>query len=189
MTRSLRVCVGCAAILLLAIYAFVPSAVYAQQTLGSIDGTVTDSSGAVVPQDGLPYVNPNDFFVPSLAPGTDGVPPCETVTGYSVCDNYETGYGTTGRNIFREPFQTRFDFSVFKNFKLTERFNLKFEADAFNLFNHPSLDAPYSDFTLNPCYNPVPCYTTTPPSYEGYGAIDGTIGSNRFMQFALHLTF
>ena len=138
---------------------------------------------------GLPYVNPNDFFVPSLAPGTDGVPPCETVTGYSVCDNYETGYGTTGRNIFREPFQTRFDFSVFKNFKLTERFNLKFEADAFNLFNHPSLDAPYSDFTLNPCYNPVPCYTTTPPSYEGYGAIDGTIGSNRFMQFALHLTF
>ncbi|HEX4001348.1 MAG TPA: TonB-dependent receptor [Candidatus Acidoferrales bacterium] len=138
---------------------------------------------------GQPYVNPNDFSVPSIAPGTDGVPPCQTISGYSVCDNYETGYGSTGRNVFRSPFQTRFDFSVFKNFKLSERFNLKFEADAFNLFNHPSLDAPYSDFELNPCFNPVPCYSTTPPASEGYGVIDGTIGSNRFMQFSLHLTF
>ncbi|HTX13803.1 MAG TPA: TonB-dependent receptor [Candidatus Baltobacteraceae bacterium] len=138
---------------------------------------------------GLPYVNPNDFSVPALSPGQDGVPPCETISGYAVCDNFETGYGSTGRNVFRSPFQTRFDFSVFKNFQLTQRFNLKFEADAFNIFNHPSLDAPYSDFELNPCFNPVPCYGTTPPASEGYGVIDGTIGSNRFMQFALHLTF
>lgn len=138
---------------------------------------------------GLPYVNPNVFSVPLIAPGTDGVPPCETISGYSVCDTQETGFGSTGRNVFRSPFQTRFDFSVFKNFKLTERFSLKFEADAFNLFNHPSLDTPDTDFELNPCYNPVPCYTTTPPSTEGYGVIGNTIGSNRFMQFSLHLLF
>ena len=57
MTRSLRVCVGCTAILVLAIYAFVPSALYAQQTLGSIDGIITDSSGAVVPQAGISVRN------------------------------------------------------------------------------------------------------------------------------------
>jgi hypothetical protein len=138
---------------------------------------------------GQPYVNPNVFSVPSLAPGQDGVPPCETVSGTMVCDNYETGFGTTGRNVFRSPFQTTFNFSILKNFKLSERFNLKFQADAFNLFNHPSLDTPDTDFELNPCFNPVPCYTLTPPASKGYGVIDNTIGSNRFMQLSLHLTF
>jgi len=117
------------------------------------------------------------------------VPPCQTISGYSVCDNFETGFGTTGRNVFRAPFESRFDFSVFKNFKLSERFNLKYQFDAFNLFNHPSLDAPNTDFTLNPCYNPVPCYTTTPSSSRGYGVISNTIGSSRFLQMSLHLTF
>jgi hypothetical protein len=141
---------------------------------------------------GQPYVNPNDFTIPLLQPGQDGVPPCETVSGYLVCDNYETGFGNNGRNIFRQPFQTRFDFSVFKNFKLSERFNLKFETDAFNLFNHPSLDTPDTDFELNgeTCpYNPKPCYTTTPEVTRGYGVINNTIGSNRFLQMSLHLTF
>ena len=136
-------------------------------------------------------VNPNDFSVPYLLPtdGSNGVPPCQTISGYQVCDNFETGFGTTGRNVFRAPFETRFDFSVFKNFNLSERFKLKYEFDAFNVFNHPSLDAPYSNFTLNPCYNPVPCYTTTPSTSRGYGVISGTIGSSRFLQMSLHLTF
>jgi hypothetical protein len=144
---------------------------------------------------GEAYVNPNAFAVPLLNPGQDGVPPCQTVDATMVCDNVETGFGTTGRNVFRSPFQTTFNFSIFKNFKLTERFNLKFEADAFNLFNHPSLDTPDTDFELNSCYNPVPCYNTqpyNPPSStnsKNWGVINNTIGSPRFMQFALHLTF
>ncbi len=136
-------------------------------------------------------VNPNVFSVPYVLPtdGSNGVPPCQTISGYQVCDNFETGFGTTGRNIFRAPFETRFDFSVFKNFNLSERFKLKYEFDAFNVFNHPSLDAPNTDFTLNPCYNPKPCYTTTPSSSRGYGVISNTIGSSRFLQMSLHLTF
>jgi hypothetical protein len=145
--------------------------------------------GTKVSSTGAPYVNPNDFSVPLLSPGQDGVPPCQTVSGYDICDNFETGFGATGRNVFRAPFDLRFDFSVFKSFKLSERFNLKLEADAFNLFNHPSLDTPDTDFALNPCYNPVACYTTSPPSYKGYGVISGTVGSNRFMQFSAHFTF
>jgi hypothetical protein len=141
-----------------------------------------------------PYVNPNSFSLPLLAPGEDGVPPCEmdaATGGFDVCDTQETGFGTTGRNVFRAPFETRFDFSVFKNFKINERFNLKYEADAFNLFNHPSLDTPNTDFELNACFNPVPCYNLAPnpPNAKGWGVISGTIGSSRFLQMSLHLTF
>jgi hypothetical protein len=35
----------------------------------------------------------------------------------------------------------------------------------------------------------VPCYETAPPASKGYGVIGNTIGSNRFMQLSLHLTF
>lgn len=139
-----------------------------------------------------PYVNPNDFAVPLVAPGQDGVPPCDVVSGFNVCDNFETDFGTTKRNVFRAPFETRFDFSIFKNFKINERVNLKYEADAFNLFNHPSLDAPNTDFELNgACFNPVPCYNTmpNPPNSRGWGVISSTIGSPRFLQMSLHLTF
>jgi hypothetical protein len=140
---------------------------------------------------GQPFVNPNSFTVPLLQPGQDGVPPCETVNGTQVCDNFETGFGNNGRNIFRSPFQLRFDFSIYKNFKLSERFHLKFEADAFNLFNHPNVDTPNTDFELNGCFNPVPCYNTTPnpPNSKGFGVINETIGSPRFLQLQAHLNF
>jgi len=142
----------------------------------------------------VPYVNPNDFSVPLLAPGQSGVPPCgPTVGGTSAnfCDTVETGYGSDGRNLFRAPFQTRFDFSVFKNVKINERMALKFQADAFNIFNHPSFDTPNTDFELNPCFNPQPCFNTTPspPNSSNFGVIGQTVGSNRFLQLAMHLTF
>jgi YhcG PDDEXK nuclease domain len=36
------------------------------------------------------------------------------------------------------PCRTRFGFGVFKTFKLSERFSLRYDAQFFNLFNHPS---------------------------------------------------
>lgn len=156
---------------------------------GATGGFLVVNTSKNPSQIGDSYLNPNVFTVPSLQPGQDGVPPCQTITGVQVCDNFETGFGATGRNVFRSPFQTTFNFSIFKNFKLSERFNLKFQADAFNVFNHPSLDTPDTDFELNPCFNPVPCYETAPPASKGYGVIGNTIGSNRFMQLSLHLTF
>jgi carboxypeptidase family protein len=145
----------------------------------------------------VPFINPNDFAVPLLTCGQDGVPPPgPTVGGTSTnfCDNVETGFGNNGRNLFRSPFQTRFDFSVFKNFKLSERFNLKFQADAFNIFNHPSFDAPNGNFELDPCFNPQPCFETNPLApgslnTSNFGVIRQTVGSNRFLQLSLHLNF
>jgi hypothetical protein len=147
----------------------------------------------------VPYVNPNSFSIPFLSPGQSGVPPCGlTTVGTTVCDTNETGYGSNGRNIFRAHFQTRFDFSTFKTFKITERFALRFQADAFNIFNHPSFDAPNGNLALNGCFNPYPCYPADmtkilhPPDQlntKNYGVIQQTVGSNRFLQMALHLTF
>jgi carboxypeptidase family protein/TonB-dependent receptor-like protein len=143
--------------------------------------TVIDGSHGGSLVNGEPYVNPNVFGVPLLVPSAqNGIPPG---------DLFETGFGTTGRNVFRAPFQTVFNFSIFKNFKINERFNLKYEVDAFNLFNHPSLDTPNTDFGLNPCFNPQPCYTTPPDPTLGYGVISQTVGANRFFQMSLHLTF
>lgn len=139
---------------------------------------------------GKQYFNPNVFSVPLLAPGQDGVPPCgPTTAATTTCDNYETGFGTTGRNIFRAPFQSRWDFSIQKMFRLSERFNLKYQLDVFNLFNHPSFDAPNNNVTLNPCYNPQPCYTNPPPPTQNIGYITDALGGPRVMQMALHLIF
>jgi len=43
--------------------------------------------------------------------------------------------GNLGRNTFTGPGQWSSDMTLGKNFKITERFNLKFEASAFNIFN------------------------------------------------------
>jgi hypothetical protein len=147
----------------------------------------------------VPYINPNSFSIPFLQPGQSGVPPCGLTTiGTTVCDTQETGYGSNGRNLFRAPFQTRFDLSIFKTLKISERVALKFQADAFNIFNHPSFDAPNGNFGLNGCFNPVPCFPNPTQILDApsgnfnpnnYGVIRQTVGSNRFLQLAMHLTF
>jgi len=165
-----------------------------QATEGGTDNSFTSGPLAGVR---VPYINPNSFSIPFLQPGQSGVPPCgPTTAGTTVCDTQETGYGSNGRNLFRAPFQTRFDFSIFKNFKVSERVALKFQADAFNIFNHPNFDAPNGNLALNGCFNPFPCFPDTTmilsasnPNPQNYGVIRQTVGSNRFLQLAMHLTF
>ena len=176
--------------------------------IGGVGATATNPrlQGTLGVNPGNPVLNKNAFGVPLLAPGQDGVPPCDPTTG--ACDIYETGFGNTGRNIFRGPFQSRVDMTTFKNFKLTERFALRFDLQAFNLFNHPSFDTPNNDVRFNPFFgNPPdyvgtshnPCFTqmtgaglqgayACPPTGQ-LGIIQHTLGSPRFLQMALHLTF
>ena len=45
-------------------------------------------------------------------------------------------YGNSGSNIVAGPGLLLFDFSLAKNFNITERVNARFQADAFNAFNH-----------------------------------------------------
>ncbi len=140
-----------------------------------------------------PVLNAAAFGIPTpFAPGTNGVPPCDA----SGCDNFENGYASGGRNIFRGPFQERFDLGMFKNFKISERFQLRYDVLAFNIFNHPSFDIPSNDVSFNPgfCNPPSGSFSCSPagysfPPFGHLGVLEHTIGSPRFIQMALHLTF
>ena len=130
---------------------------------------------------GKPVLNAADFAPQFVAPGTNGVPACDA----SGCDSFESLYGTSGRNLFRGPFQVRFDMSVAKEFPFEQRFNLRFEFDAFNIFNHPDFDAPNNNVTFFPNFTGPP---SIPPS-GSLGLIQHTVGSPRFLQLVLHLAF
>ena len=185
--------------------------------LSIINGNVhtVQKQGTTGVNAGNPVIDGTAFGVVVNAPGTNGVPPCgpttdEPANPTAACDFSESGFSTTApRNPFRGPFQVRFDFGVFKKFKLNDRFSLKYDAQFFNLFNHPSFDAPSNNFSLNPCFGaniqsspafgcqwlgaspsvagsgPIGNGTTS----SGGGFIQGTLGSSRFISMALHLTF
>jgi hypothetical protein len=81
-------------------------------------------------------------------------------------------YGNAGRGILRGPRRTDVDFSVFKEFPITERFQLQFRGEFFNILNHPQFD--------------LPGQTIGSPSA---GVISGTVGTPRDIQFSLRLRF
>jgi hypothetical protein len=125
---------------------------------------------------GKPVLNVNDFAPQYVAPGTNGVP---------AGDVYESLYAANGRNMFRGPFQVRFDMSLTKEFLFSEKYRLRLNFNVYNLFNHPDFDAPNNDVSFYPNFDPPPVF---PPS-GSLGIIQHTIGSPRFMQLAAHFTF
>jgi hypothetical protein len=56
-------------------------------------------------------------------------------------------YGNVGRNSLRGPGSVNFDFSLFRTFRIVERLELQFRADAANLFNTPHFLDPNGDIT------------------------------------------
>src|SRR5207245_9032186 len=52
------------------------------------------------------------------------------------------GTNGTGRNIFEAPGYWNLDLGIGKRFELTERLNLQFRAELFNVLNHPNFDNP-----------------------------------------------
>jgi hypothetical protein len=126
-------------------------------------------------------LNSADFLPQFVAPGTNGVPACDS----SGCDLYESLYGNTGRNTFRGPFQVRFDMSLTKQFQIKERYQLSLEGDAFNIFNHPDFDTPNNNVTFFPNFVGPPSI----PPQGSLGVIQHTIGSPRFLQLSMHFMF
>lgn len=83
-------------------------------------------------------------------------------------------YGNAGRNILRSDGINNFDFSIFKNFELSEEKRIQFRVEAFNLFNHPTNFA-------------VPVNDITSPNF---GRVLRTrTFSQRVIQFALKLEY
>jgi hypothetical protein len=113
---------------------------------------------------GLPALNANCFTLPLLgAGGLNGAIPSN--------DPYETGFTTGQRNMFRQSWQRRLDVSFVKMTNITERVNLRFSFDVFNVTNTPSFDVPIDDVNQNQNYNGFP---VTTPRFSTVHTVWGT---------------
>jgi Carboxypeptidase regulatory-like domain len=159
--------------------------------------TVIDSAGGAA----YGYLSSPNLVTPDFAPGfscanaltsgstesrlggflnTSAFLPAPVVPNSVTPDNPlgSTGYGDVGRNCFHGPRQLNLDFSVSRTFTFTERQQLKFSAEFFNLTNTPSFG--------NPAY---------PVDYESaaggptFGKINQVVGTPRLIQFALRYAF
>ncbi len=146
-----------------------------------------------------PALKATCFTVPLLSPGAlNGAVPAG--------DTFETSFTTGQRNIFRQASQKRADMSIVKETAITERFNLKYTFDIYNLTNTTSFDIPIDNVSQNQGYNNFPVEGTTPlPTgctstgsqtnssfYNcpgGLGITNKAIGSSRQIQMSLHLLF
>ena len=103
------------------------------------------------------FYNQAAFVVPPLAPG----------------QTFAHLYGNGGRTNLRGPDQRNFDFAILKNFRITERHQLQFRAELFNLFNTPQFALPNGTVDV-----------------EGGASISSTLPDNqREIQLALKWSF
>jgi hypothetical protein len=66
-------------------------------------------------------------------------------------------FGNAGRNFVNNPHRLNFDASLLKNFKVTERNNLEFRLEAFNVFNHTEFRI-FNPNLGNAANNTISCY-------------------------------
>jgi hypothetical protein len=85
-----------------------------------------------------------------------------------------TLYGNTPRNCIIGPPQKNVDLTLGKTFKLGEQQNVRFRADFFNLFNHPSFANPAA---------------TSVSAAGGSAPITSVVGTPRLIQFSLKYSF
>ena len=105
-----------------------------------------------------------------------------------------TGFGDLGRNIYRGPFQQNWDFSLIKHFRLTERQELRFTADFFNIWNHANFGNPgLTDVETTLCSTPgvggCSADGRLPQDQTALGKITSTVGTPRLIQFSLRYAF
>jgi hypothetical protein len=99
-------------------------------------------------------------------------------------------FGNLGRNSLSGPGFTNIDLALIKNTKITEKLNLQFRADAFDLLNHPNFGQPGPAGATG-----VVVLPTTAAGLATFSSITSTrfptadSGSSRQLQLALKLQF
>jgi hypothetical protein len=104
------------------------------------------------------------------------------VAGDLSCFNLR---GNSGRNILIGPGVTSLDFSVFKNNyikRISERFNIQFRAEIFNVLNHPNFAPPVTP-------DNVDIFDGTGQSTGVAGLLTKTTTTAREAQFAVKIIF
>lgn len=87
--------------------------------------------------------------------------------------------GNLGRNVLKGPHAINFDFSLFKNFPVTERQKVEFRAEMFNIFNTPQFGNPSGNITAPATFGRS---LSTISTSSGFA-------TNRQVQFALRYMF
>ena len=113
------------------------------------------------------------------------------ITAFSLPTDAQV-FGNAGRSVLRGPKFVTFDFSALKNTQITERINLQFRFEAFNLLNHPVLGIPQTELDTYPSFDSVTrraIPTALPNNALGsvFGSIGHTAADNRQIQLALKL--
>lgn len=90
---------------------------------GSVLASMLPGANPVLNQ-GINYLNPGAFTVPS-----------------------GNQFGNLGRGAIRGPGYRNYDFSLFKNFHVMDRFNLQLRGEAYNLTNTPRFYAPVTNIS------------------------------------------
>ncbi len=98
-----------------------------------------------------------------------------------------TGYGNAVRNTYRGPNYFNTDFSLRKNFRVTERMALQLGANAYNVLNHPNFQNPVNGTGNGALFGQI-VQTTSPPTTP-YGAFAGSLASARILQVMAKFTF
>ncbi len=100
-------------------------------------------AGSVVPGKQAQWFNPNAFVLTAVG-----------------------SYGNLGRGVFTGPGLADLDLSVFKNTVLSERVNLQFRSEFFNLLNRTNLGTPnatvFSGSSISPSAGLITTLATTP---------------------------
>jgi hypothetical protein len=116
----------------------------------------------------------------TMAPGGQSLNPA----AFSIPSTIRQG--TEGRNDIPGFGLTQVDFSLERKFSLTERLNLTFRADAFNLLNHPNFTNPPAYPEFGTAY--LQSFTML---NQGLGGLNPLFqqGGPRSLQLSLRLTF
>jgi len=124
------------------------------------------------------YLNPAAFTTAPLLYPTQCDPNQPDPTVFPNANFCTTNFGDLGRNTFRGPGQQNWDFSLLKNFRITERQSIRFTADFFNIWNHANF--------ANPSSTDVESIGL---ANSPFGKITTTVGTPRLIQFSLRYAF
>lgn len=142
---------------------------------------------AVNPRNSNNYINLSCFSLPTAPDMAFWNANCDhtskiygspaTTAPYPICLNL---MGNAGRNSLVGPGVSNLDFSVFKNNKIGENFNVQFRAEAFNMLNRTNFAIP-SNPTNTDLYNAAGV-----PSGSA-GVLTATSTASRQLQFAVKM--
>ncbi len=108
--------------------------------------------------------------------------PCFTTADFAT----NTGFGTVARNAFRGPDYFNTDFSLRKNFRVTERMGLQLGVNAYNVLNHPNFANPITSNT-SPSFGSI--VSTVSAATTPYGAFVGSLADPRILNLVAKFTF